>query len=116
MGMPQTHEDMEYIEQRVYHDYVGTIDHDLPNPNLIENAPDRGWIPYEQDLTHYPEVFKKYQENYAKYESVKERFENDDFMEEQGKGIFVKRIPKDMRPWESKFDTVMPRYTGTSCQ
>jgi hypothetical protein len=29
-------------------------------------------------------------------------------------GPFVRRLPKDMRPWEKKYDTMMPRYTGTS--
>ena len=56
--MPQTHEDMEYIEHRVYHDYVGTVDYDLKDPSHLEN--DKSWMPYEQDLTQYPEIFKKY--------------------------------------------------------
>jgi len=38
---------MEYIEHRVYHDYVGTVDHDLPEPGLEENSFDRSWTPYE---------------------------------------------------------------------
>jgi hypothetical protein len=25
-------------------------------------------------------------------------------------------LPKDMTPWEQKYDMLMPRYTGTSCQ
>ena len=33
-GMPMTHEDMEYIEHRVFHDWVGTVDLDLPEPGL----------------------------------------------------------------------------------
>lgn len=32
-GFPQTHEDMEYIEHRIYHDYVGTVDYDMRDPN-----------------------------------------------------------------------------------
>ena len=116
MGMPTTHEDLEYIEHRVYHDYVGTVDFDLKDPNFKENAMDRSWTPYEQDLTQYPEVFKKYQENYERYDKVKERFENEDPLSEAPEGAFKKRLPKDMSPWETKYDTVMPRYTGTSCQ
>ena len=38
IGLPQTHEDMEYIEHRVYHDYVGTVDFDLRDPGHNENA------------------------------------------------------------------------------
>jgi hypothetical protein len=45
--MPQTHDDMEYIEHRVYHDYTGTVDHDLKDPNVSENSFDRSWTPYE---------------------------------------------------------------------
>ena len=112
--MPQTHEDMEYIEHRVYHDYVGTVDYDLKDPSHQEN--DKSWMPYEQDLTQYPKIFKKYQENYAKYDRVKARFEKEDIMEEHDEGPFVKRLPKDMSPWEKKYDTLMPRYTGTSAQ
>lgn len=116
LGMPQTHEDMEYMEHRVYHDYVGTVDHGAKDASLGENAPDRGWTPYEQDLTQYPEVFKKYQENWAKYDQVKARFENEDTLAEQADGPFVRRLPKDMSPWETKYDTTMPRYTGTAAQ
>lgn len=32
LGMPVTHDDLEYIEHRVYHDYVGTVDYDLRDP------------------------------------------------------------------------------------
>ena len=105
---------MEYIEHRVYHDYVGTVDYDLKDPNL--QSAEKSWTPYEQDLSQYPEVFKKYQENYAKYDKVKARFENEDPMEESAQNAFVKRMPKDMAPWEKKYDTVLPRYTGTTCQ
>ena len=64
MGMPITHEDLEYIEHRVYHDYVGSVEYGIQEPNVMENANTRSWVPYEQDLSQYPEVFKKYQENY----------------------------------------------------
>jgi hypothetical protein len=33
-------------------------------------------------MTHYPEVFRQYQENYARFEQVKQRFENEDPMVE----------------------------------
>ena len=45
--MPATHDDMEYIEHRVYHDYVGTVDFDRPDSNLDPNSFDRNWAPYE---------------------------------------------------------------------
>ena len=31
--MPTTHEDMEYIEHRIYHDYVASVDFDKYDPN-----------------------------------------------------------------------------------
>ena len=49
--MPITHDDLEYIEHRVYHDYVGTVDYDHRETNLEEDALTRSWTPYEQDLT-----------------------------------------------------------------
>ena len=67
-------------------------------------------------MSQYPEVFKKYQENYEKYDKVKERFATEDPRAEQGPSPFEKKMPKDMSPWEKKFDTTMPRYTGTSAQ
>ena len=33
IGMPATHEDFEYIEHRIYHDYVASIDFDKDDPN-----------------------------------------------------------------------------------
>ena len=45
--MPLTHEDFEYIEHRVYHDYVGTVDYDIQDPNHSEGSFDKAWIPYE---------------------------------------------------------------------
>lgn len=47
LGMPQTAADLEYIEHRVYHDYVGTVDYGLKDPSLQEDAPARSWTPYE---------------------------------------------------------------------
>lgn len=114
--MPVTHDDLEYIEHRVYHDYVGTVDYDIKDVNSSENNIDRSWVPYEQDLTQYPEVFKKYQENYDRYDKVKARFESEDPLEDAEEGLFKRRLPKDMSPWEKKYDTMMPRYTGTTCQ
>ena len=34
MGMPITHEDLEYIEHRVYHDYVGCVEEDIKDPAI----------------------------------------------------------------------------------
>ena len=115
MGMPTTHDDLEYIEHRVYHDYVGTVDFDLKDPS--EGARDKSWAPYEQDLSQYPEVFKRYQENYAKYDKARAKFQQEDLTSTgEGKEPFEQKLPVDMSPWEKKYDDLMPRFTGTSCQ
>lgn len=46
-GLPTTHDDLDYIEHRVYHDYVGTVDYDIRDPNHSEGSFDKAWIPYE---------------------------------------------------------------------
>jgi hypothetical protein len=46
-GMPATHEDLEYVEHRVYHDYVATVDYDYASPIYEENSFNRNWVPYE---------------------------------------------------------------------
>ena len=116
VGMPVTHEDFEYIEHRIYHDYVASADFDMDDPNHAEGEAKRNWTPYEQDMSQYPEVFHKYQENYAKYDKLKDEFENENPMEEQGDEVFRRETPKDMSPWEKKYEDLMPRFTGTSCQ
>ena len=116
IGMPVTHEDFEYIEHRIYHDYVASADFDMEDPNHAPGEMRKNWTPYEQDLSHYPEIFHKYQENYAKYDQLKAKTEAENPLEEQGDEIFSKEIPRDMSPWEKKYDDLMPRYTGTSCQ
>lgn len=115
-GIPTTHEDMEYIEHRVYHDYVGTVDYDINDPNHEAGSHTKAWIPYEQDLTHYPEVFHQYQENYKRYDELKARFNNEAPYQEPPEGPFVRKLPKDMSPWESKYDMLMPKFTGAACQ
>ena len=116
IGMPSTHEDFEYIEHRIYHDYVASIDFDKDDPNHQYKSWERNWTPYEQDLSNYPEVFQRYQENYERYDKQKTKFENENPLEEQGDSIFKKELPKDMSPWEKKYDDLMPRFTGTLCQ
>lgn len=113
LGMPQTHDDMEYIEHRVYHDYVDALDYERSQPEFEQGNETRSWSPYEQDLSQYPEVFQKYQENYDRYDKVKERFDNEDPHAEPPEHAHTRRLPKDMAPWESKYNTVLPRYTGT---
>jgi len=46
-GMPTTHDDFDYIEHRVYHDYVGTVDYDIKDPNHTKGDDTKAWLPYE---------------------------------------------------------------------
>jgi hypothetical protein len=45
---------------------------------------------------------------------VNEKFANENPMEENGEDHFTRKLPKDMSPWEKKYEDIMPRYTGTS--
>ena len=56
-----------------------------------------------------------YQENYDRYEKVKKRFETEKPFEEQSESPFTRKIPKDLSPWEKKYDD-KPRFTGESSQ
>ena len=48
IGMPVTHEDFEYMEHRIYHDYVSTIDFEgMKDHKYDEDANTRKWVPYE---------------------------------------------------------------------
>ena len=114
--MPLTHEDFDYIEHRIYHDYVGTVDFDIKDQAHEEGSDSKAWVPYEQEMTHYPEVFKMYSENYAKHDRIKKRFETEEPLVEQAESPFTRRLPKDMAPWEKKYEDIMPKYTGTSSQ
>jgi len=70
LGFPVTQDDMEYIEHRIYHDYVGSADFAMKDHAHEANSFDKKWTPYEQDLSNYPEVFRQYQENYAAHDRV----------------------------------------------
>ena len=70
-GMPMTHDDFDYIEHRIYHDYVAAIDGDRIDPEFKKGSDFKNWVPYEQDLSHYPEVFRMYRQNYAKTDELK---------------------------------------------
>jgi hypothetical protein len=54
----------------------------MHDPNHEKGSQTKKWTPYEQDLSSYPEVFRQYQENYAAYDQVKERFANENPLEE----------------------------------
>jgi hypothetical protein len=47
LGLPLTHEDLEMIEHRTYHDYVGTVDYDMVDPNHEPGSHTKAWLPYE---------------------------------------------------------------------
>lgn len=47
VGMPVTHDDFDYIEHRVYHDYVGTVDFDLKDASHEPDTFNKAWVPYE---------------------------------------------------------------------
>lgn len=107
---------MEYIEHRTYQEYVGTVDFDIKDTNHSKYDKYKTWMPYEQDYTHYPEIFKKYGENYKGYEELKSRFENEKPFQEWGDDPKTPRKPRDMSPWEKREADLLPRFNGSSCQ
>ena len=77
---------------------------------------DKKWTPYEQDLSQYPEVFRRYQENYERYDRQQRKYDTENPFEEQGPDQHTRLPPRDMTPWTAKYDMLMPKFTGTSCQ
>jgi len=47
LGMPITHDDMNYIEHRTYHDYISAIDYNIKDPNFDPDFWRKTWMPYE---------------------------------------------------------------------
>ena len=45
--MPVTHDDFDYIEHRIYHDYVAAIDFDMKDPNHQRGVYSKKYTPYE---------------------------------------------------------------------
>mmetsp|Transcript_40300 Transcript_40300/g.35804 ORF Transcript_40300/g.35804 Transcript_40300/m.35804 type:complete len:177 (+) Transcript_40300:509-1039(+) len=65
MGFPVDEEDQDLIEQRIImREYEQTEEADMKN-----------YDPYTQDLYHFPDHLKVYQENYSQYDELKQYFE-----------------------------------------
>jgi hypothetical protein len=111
--MPTEVEDFEYLEHRTWGDYDKGVDKQMIRSMEAEYH-QRGWNPYEQDLTHYPELYKMYGENFERYEKAKRRFETEPMGEETAPGPLTKRMPRNLDPWTKKYDDFMPRFTGGS--
>lgn len=47
VGMPVTHDDFDYIEHRIYHDYVAATDFQLKDHSHGEESWKKNWTPYE---------------------------------------------------------------------
>ena len=81
------------------------------DPNHERGEHKKSWTPYEHDLSAYPEVFKRYQENYEKFDEQKRTFETENPLAEQGDDPFKRRLPTDNSPWEKKYDDLMLSLT-----
>lgn len=82
----------------------------MDQPNFHNTQ--RGWNPYEQDLSLYPELFKIYGENMDRFERAKRKFETEELGKNASDGPLKRRAPNVMDPWTKKYDDFMPRYTG----
>ena len=76
-GYPILEEDMEHLEFRVESNHYFGTEFDNQEFEQEEDV-DRGWNPYEQDLSNYPEIFKMYGENFERYERAKKKFAEED--------------------------------------
>lgn len=116
-GLPGHHpEDKEYLEHRCYNETTSGIEYDVILEQHKEGSLHKSWTPYEQDMSYYPEVFKKYAENHEAWDKAKKKFDTEDPLEEQADHAFKRKVPKNQDPWEKKYDDFMPRYTGTLWQ
>jgi hypothetical protein len=87
----------------------------VQDPAWEKDSHIKTYSPYEQDMTNYPEIYKIYGQNYDRYERAKKKFyEEDEAVIKQGEDLFTREKPKDMSPWEKKYDMLMPKFTGTS--
>ena len=84
------------------------FDKDVIVPRDDHDNDQKGWNPYEQDLSLYPEIFKVYGENFDRFEKAKHHFENEKLGERPPKGPIEFRWPNNMDPWTKKYDDFMP--------
>ena len=88
---------MVYLEHRAHHDYQGEAE--VPGERRLDDH--RGheyqdnWVPYEQDLSMYPEVFKKYTEDLTQIDRLNEKLANHDPLAENPRGPFEREFPVD---------------------
>ena len=115
-GVPTENRDIEHLEFWVFGDYDMGIDKDVEDPRMAADNDRKGWNPYEQDLTHYPEIFKVYGENFNRYENAKQHFENEKLGQQPVEGPLKFWMPTNMDPWTKKYDDFIPWYTGTNMQ
>jgi hypothetical protein len=94
LGFPITYEDEDFIEQRVFLKDFGS-----PKESEFHK---KFYDPYEQDLFNFPDSFKKYGENYDKYEEVKRFFDENPHAEASTPNR-ENEIPKDQKSWTRRY-------------
>jgi hypothetical protein len=114
LGFPTDQDDLEFMENRVISQYARDITDPFVTQPIIEEDENSTWNPYHHDLSHYPEIFKMYGENYEKYEKIRSRFQTEPKGEQMKEPPIIPRKPVDQSPWEKKYDDYMPKYTGES--
>ena len=57
MGIPTNFEDFDYLEMRVMNEYDDPSDFNMNTPEFEKEDYERGYNPYEQDLSRYPEIY-----------------------------------------------------------
>lgn len=74
----------------------------------------RGSTPYEQDLSKYPELFHRYQENYDSFEAANRKFDSELKGTQETIEPLGEDIPVMNARYKKKYDVDAPRFTGTT--
>lgn len=89
---------------------MSKIEYGVREQSLEREAFKRNWEPYQQDLTLYPEIFKKTGENFDKIDQLNQKFKNEDPFTENHPGPYDNKKPLDFSPWEKKYDDFIPKF------
>eukprot|EP01017_Pseudomicrothorax_dubius_P014439 TRINITY_DN1685_c0_g1_i1.p1 TRINITY_DN1685_c0_g1~~TRINITY_DN1685_c0_g1_i1.p1 ORF type:complete len:348 (-),score=73.18 TRINITY_DN1685_c0_g1_i1:176-1219(-) len=95
LGFPVEYDDQDFIEQRVWAKDFGSA--------FEDKYWKKNYDPYEQDLYHYPDSFKKHQEDFSKYEKAKKYFEENPNVEAYTLERQNRIHPTSDEPWTRKY-------------
>lgn len=111
-GLPVFQKDFEHIEHRTLNDWYTGPEVLSKGYHRDADLAGKGWNPYEQDLSLYPEIYKMYGENFDRFERAKKKFEDEKPGEQQAEPPTARNYPTNTDPWTKRYDDFMPRFNG----